>query len=148
MNENFKKELTFTVEKTVSEEVLNGIFITALEGGSNFWYLVKDEACDILDKYRTYTRPGFEGVIVRFPSERFLPAIIAGEKIPIHDIEEPENEEPLGILSLESIKIGIDKMMLLRRKECEILFDDEADYDAGDADVLFQYFVLGEVVYG
>jgi hypothetical protein len=136
MNEQVKSKLTF--QRVISEQMLNDILITAVEGGSNYWYLLKDEACDILRKYKTLNN---------CPSERFLPAILADEKIPIHDIEEPD-DEPLGYLSLENVKRGIITMIQDNRSEVDILFNEDADLDAYDADVIFQYLVMNEIVFG
>jgi hypothetical protein len=127
--------------RAVSDNALNDILITALEGGSNYWYLLKDEACDILSQYRL-DNDGCK----RCPSERMLPAIIAGEKIPIHDCEDPDHI--LGEVSLESLKIGINKMIADKRTEVDLFFNEDADYDANDADVIFQYIVMGEIVFG
>lgn len=133
------EKLVFKTEKEVNLENLNDIIITAIEGGSNYWYFLDREACKIIDQNRgTPANLCF--------SEGILPAIMAGEEIPVHDIEDAGNP-PLGHLSLLSIKSGIEKMMKDGRPEVNILFDEEPDYDAGDADVIFQYFVMGEIVF-
>jgi hypothetical protein len=49
----------------------------------------------------------------------------------------------LGVVSLESLKTGINKMIADKRTEVDLLFNEDADYDAGDADVIFQYIVMG-----
>lgn len=141
-------EVEIMVSRPVNKEILNDIFITALEGGSNSWYYFHDKACETLDKYKV--RKVEENEYARCFSERLLPAIMAGETLLVHDIEEPEGDS-IGYLSLEHVKDGIEKMIIDGRKEVNILFCndiDDADYDACDADVLFQYFVMGELVYG
>jgi len=140
-------EIKIKIERTISFEALNNLFSTAIEGGSNYWYFLDTEACRILDKYvyPSDTIP-HEEQNARYFSERLIPAVQAGEKIPVHDIVDPD--ERLGFLSLESIKIGAENMVKDGRKEVELLFNEEADHDANDADVVFQYCVMGEIVFG
>lgn len=139
-----------TIEREINLQLLNDAIITAVEGGSNYWYLFKEPACDIIEKYKGKYIPeihGENGALVWCFSESILPAIMAGETIPIHDIEEEEGG-PVGHLSLAKLKYGIAKMATDNRSELNCLFDENQIADANDADVIFQYICLGEIVYG
>lgn len=124
----------------VSREVLENIFVTALEGGSNYWCYFSDEAIDIVNN--------------SVPEERFNPfaerlfkaVYDNGAVVPIHDAEGDEDDEPIGELSADSMREG------LRRCANEALWalQNEIDErgDAESSDVVFQYMALGELVYG
>lgn len=70
------------------------LIITALEGGSNYWYFISDIAMNIITKTTPYYRGCF--------SERFWEAIrYKGAVIPINDIENQLTK--IGEISLASI---------------------------------------------
>lgn len=121
----------------VSREVLESIFITALEGGSNYWFNFSDEAIDIVNN----TIPRTETSSF---SERVFSAVYdKGAVIPIHDAE---YHELIGELRIDQMREG------LRRCANEALWaiQEEIDErgDASSSDVVFQYMSLGELVYG
>ena len=43
--------MKITIEKEISREILENIFVTALEGGSNDWYWITDETVAKVRKY-------------------------------------------------------------------------------------------------
>lgn len=104
------------------------MIITALEGGSNYWYFLPDVEMARKEEYKGMSL-----------SEKILNAVIDhGEVVPVHDAED-ENEK-LGEISRENIERGL-KLYLPGN-----MLDGSAD--AGEADQLFQLIVMGEVVYG
>jgi len=119
------------MEIDISNQVIEDILITALEGGSNSWYFLPDITM-ATKHYKGTTLAG---------SEKVIRAVLDhNEVIPVHDAEEEEIK--LGDLSQENIKRGI-----------QLFFDREdlsftADMDAGEADTFFQYVVMGELVFG
>jgi hypothetical protein len=124
----------------VSREVLESIFITALEGGSNYWYQLSDEAIDTIEK----AVPSVEWLSL---SERMFSAVYdKGATIFIHDAEGDEGDEPIGELNVDTMREG------LRRCANESMWALQSEIDGeGDAtssDVVFQYMSLGELVYG
>jgi hypothetical protein len=77
--------------------------------------------------------------------------------ISIYDIEEAyilEDEddfkelEPIGYLSLENIKKGLEKASIEYQPQFIEYFPEYKSGDSEDADVLFQLICLGEIVYG
>ena len=118
----------------LNDEIRNDLIITAIEGGSNYWYFLDNEACDIINQYKD------KGMAF---SEAILPAINDENKIPIHDCE---TGDLLGYLSKESIEKGEESMY----KEFSDHFSNSLNenWDAETADVWFQLCVMGELVYG
>lgn len=140
------KTLEITIRKKVSLKQLNDILITALEGGSNYWYNLPK--IDHIKRYQGEYYPEVHGEEKFFCgtfTEVILPAILHGEIIEVEDIE---TEELLGVLSNERLRKGIEAYVEDGGYCTDFLFNEEADYDAGDADIVFQFIVMGEVVYG
>ena len=124
----------------VSREVLEGIFITAIEGGSNYWCEFSDEAIDIVNN----SAP--QDGITSFSERVFNAVFDHGAVVPIHDAEGDDGDEPIGELCYDAMLEG------LRRCDNEALWalQEERDErgDASSSDVVFQYMALGEFVYG
>ena len=126
---------------------LNGIIITAVEGGSNYWYEF-NQAFEVIKEYKGKYFPEIHGEPSHFhgcTSEAILVAVLHGEVFPIDDIEE---QTTVGELSIDRIQKGMELLQKNDPKRFSILLNTEMDYDAEDADVIFQYICLGEVVYG
>lgn len=114
------------------------IIITALEGGSNYWYQLIDE--DYRDKLppKTVERQSL--------SERIAYALYTDPKfeLPVYDVEEPD--ELLGKVTQESMYRAFE----LAKSDYPDAYENimEEQYDASDADILFQLATMGELVFG
>ena len=112
----------------ITENDIIDVLVTALEGGSNYWYFLPDLSM--------VKEIGTNGKAI---SENVAISALNGATIPVHDTE---NEECfLGSINKENIERGIT---LFIQNDYEF----EPDMDASDADTLFQYIVLGEIVFG
>jgi hypothetical protein len=132
-----KMEIKVTLD--VSREVLENIFITAIEGGSNYWYCIKEEAIEIIDK--AVPKDG-----VKAFSERLFEAVYEyGAVVPIHDVEN-EDDEPIGELNIKTFQERINKCM--SEYSDSLLKELDENGDASTSDTVFQYLALGELVYG
>jgi hypothetical protein len=133
--------MKINIQREVSRDVLETIFVTALEGGSNYWYYINP---DNYKKVRDAVSVDEEDCF----SVAFAKAIIdKGVSVEIHDIEDMENDEPIGVINEESIMSGLQKMV--DEGDGWALFDEIAEQgDAISSDMCFQYMALGEVVYG
>lgn len=121
---NFDNELRFD------------LFVTALEGGSTYWYYLSDESIDNINNNTYPDRLPF--------TEKMWKYILDGNSIDIYDIESPD--ELLGSISLESIQKGEETMF-----NCSLLHytnAKEESWDADTADVWFQYAVMNDIVFG
>ena len=127
--------------------LLEDVFVTALEGGSNYWYLLSSKA---VKEIRSAVPKEDEACL----SIAIAKAIIFhGKWI---EIEDCENEgTALGILSLASITESVNKIskMMFSKDDPEgvglaMMNVLREEYDAGDADIIFQYLVMGKIVYG
>lgn len=118
-------KIQVTVE--ITEEQIKDVLVTALEGGSNYWYEL-----DIKAPKGT-------------PYEDYITQqVISGESIPVYDIEdEDEDRVPLGFINLENMERGF----YLYSKDRDLVYLLDGG-DAEDADMWFQFTVMGEIVYG
>jgi hypothetical protein len=132
--------MQINVKVDVSREVLENIFITAIEGGSNYWYYITPEAYDIVAK----ATPNSDKTSF---SERLFQAVFDHDAIvPIHDAEGEEDDEPIGYLDINTFQERLE----LCAKEALWALQEEIDErgDAGSSDVVFQYLALGDYIYG
>ena len=121
-----KLECCITYEGDYFEDVTNAL-ITALEGGSNYWYNIDTMGF------------GFKkGVPI---SEQIVNAVLHdGVTFSVYDVEDEGNF--LGYLSETNISRAVE-MFANEFKGTNL-----GDVDAELADVFFQYVVMGEVIYG
>ena len=107
-----------------TKEQKRDLLITAFEGGSNYWYLVK--------------------LNINLSIEELIDKIFLSEDFTIYDVEEPETI--LGIINLEKLKKAEELMSTDYKNEYRNIINE--NWDANSADIYFQLATMGEVVYG
>jgi len=132
--------MTIDLKLDVSREVLESIFITAIEGGSNYWYYIGEEAVKAINN----VCPRASGMAF---SERVFTAVYDYDvEVALHDIEDIDGE-PIGVLSKDTFKERLERcanegnMWALQQE-----IDEQGD--AATSDVVFQYLALNDCVYG
>jgi hypothetical protein len=132
--------MTIDLKLDVSREVLESIFITAIEGGSNYWYYIGEEAVKAINN----VCPRASGMAF---SERVFTAVYDyGVEVALHDIEDIDGE-PIGVLSKDTFKERLERcanegaMWALQQE-----IDEQGD--AATSDAVFQYLALNDLVYG
>ena len=123
----------------VKREVLEDIFVTALEGGSNYWYYLPEESIKAIRK----AVPKEEDPYL---STAILKAILDHDvKIAINDAE--DEDEVVGVITRGTMQA---RLQMLADSELKWALEAhmKEEGDAESADVVFQYLAMGEVVYG
>jgi hypothetical protein len=121
----------------MNRQLLENVFVTALEGGSNYWYQIglKSQK-DIREAVPKQFEPYF--------AMAMLSAVLDhGVEVDIYDVEDEDNL--LGTISAKTIQQRLDALAM--NNDYSWALDAELD-DEGDAessDVIFQYLVIGEV---
>jgi len=117
-----------------TNEQRTDLLVTALEGGSNYWYWLDKEADYIVNKHRIDGNSYAENMIV---------ALNSGEQIPFHDCE---SMDFLGFLTKESIESG-EKLMQQKYNWhfANIVYE---QWDCETADVWLQLCIMDEIVFG
>lgn len=131
--------MEITLTKIIPRETLEGIFVTALEGGSNYWYYLSQDAIKII---RSVVPKKDDAYL----STAILKAILDHDvEVPINDAE--EEDEVIGYISKVTLQ---ERLQKLADSSDSWALDDELN-DKGDAsssDIVFQYMAMGEVVFG
>jgi hypothetical protein len=115
--------------------IFSYIFVTALEGGSNYWYYIPtipNGVRDIMDETGMAT------------SEAIGQYVLKGGYVQINDAE--DEEEVLGNVDMDGLLDAIQKVKTEFPNVYNNIIDEE--YDADDADTFFQIAVMGEISFG
>lgn len=123
----------------IPRQTLEDVFINALEGGSNYWYWLAEETIDLVRAAVPEKEERYIAVAI------FKAAYDKGVDVPIHDKENPE--EVLGTLSRSTMNARLQALINGPQKWA---LDNEMkeNGDADSSDIVFQYLVMGEVVFG
>lgn len=119
----------------VPDQMIEDLLVTALEGGSNYWYWLSNETADQIEKVTGKEDP---------LSIRFYQAIQKGESLIIHDAE--NDDEVLGHINSASIQNALLMMATGHREHFADIISE--NHDATTADVFFQLAVMGEITFG
>ena len=107
---------------TIEDQLIKDQIITAMEGGSNYWYFLAD---------KSMLPAKLEGEAL---SERVGRAVLdLGITVPVYDAEEPEDK--LGEITKESIS----KALTMMSKDYPGAFADIVE-ESGDADTAVIFF--------
>jgi len=140
------EKISLLVTKEVTAETIENIFITALEGGSNYWYYLSEDSIKEVRK-----------LVPKSVDECLSTAIFKavwqhGLNFPVYDLESYndnryEDTELLGIISMVTMAHRLQQ--LANNKDyCWALTNEMDDNgDASSSDVVFQFLVMGECVF-
>jgi hypothetical protein len=121
----------------MERQFLEDIFVTALEGGSNYWYHITAETNQKIRKLVPRSEDPYLATAM-------LTAILDhGARVEVHDAENPD--EILGILSYEDMKERLEDLDNSLDYRWALEAHQEEVGDAESADIVFQYLVMGEV---
>jgi len=125
-----------TIPLNITKEQIADQLCTALEGGSNYWYMLGDVDRIYFDKSLTLV----DNLVRSFLVDKEY-------ELNVYDIESDEDEpDLLGKVTYKSIGNAFTLMGAHYPKQLANIIS--GDYDADDADVWFQLATMGEVVYG
>ena len=143
----------------ITKEAIESMLVTAYEGGIDYWCYVS-----ITDKKKAWLWLDNEIAEKRLTRDEsihyaWMDAIFQGypNAIRIFDVEEAylaetqedlDDIEPIGELSMASIKKGLDKASKEYPNVFQQYFPQYMNGDSSDADLLFQLITLDDVVYG
>lgn len=139
--ETIKESGFDVVTKTrITEEEISAVVVTAMEGGSNYWYFVDTKESKGLPPKKN------DGSISDCLTMRISKALAEDPNfsMPVRDIE--NREDVLGVLSQESMKKAFEIAAKEYPRAFQNIMTDNGD--AEDADIIFQLAVMGELVFG
>ena len=127
-----------TIPLNITKEQIADQLCTALEGGSNYWYMI----ClgDVDRKHFVKGDTTTDNLARSFIEDKDF-------YLEVYDAESDEDEpELLGKVTYKSIGNAFTLMGAHYPKQLANIIS--GDYDADDSDVWFQLATMGEVVYG
>ena len=128
------------ITTTISRDFLVGIFATAFEGGSNYWAYITDEQWEIVDELT-------KGCFFLNGEEKMLTTIL-DDKVNIEINCAENNDKVIGTLSAKTFKKRLQSLSNHDNYSRFLYAELNGEGDAESSDVIFQYLVLGEVIYG
>lgn len=131
-----KNEIKMKLELELTYETFENIIVTALEGGSNYWYVLGD----------IKGIPMREEMPNKAPSERIAHGLWHNKDSEVSILDLEDEDELLGTLTYNSVRFRMQTACDDYPKEVNMMISE--DYDALTADTLFQVLVMGEVVFG
>ena len=121
-------------------DILENVFVTALEGGSNYWYwLPSKEVKKIREAVPKTEEPALSMAM-------FMAIFDKGVEVAIHDAENPE--DALGVLNKELVLQRVRELGLSYEYSKFWDAEENEEGDAETSDVVFQYLVMGEIIFG
>lgn len=139
--------------QVINNQMIEDLLVTALEGGSNYWYYLPDtRMCEgYTSKNPIYSKPTPGSIMIH-------EAVLDGKEVPVMDYETVELYDKKGkeLKDPKGDHLGVISKANYERAE-ELLLDKypkrlgeilSENWDAETADIWFQLVVMGEVVYG
>ena len=128
------------IERIVSREILENVLVTALEGGSNYWYYLTDDAVRLIRKVVPENEDPYLSTAI-------LKAVLDHQiDIPINDTE--NEDDVLGYLSHKTMMSRLQELSEVEELSQVLDAEVEGQGDAETSDVIFQWMVMGELVFG
>lgn len=128
-----------TINVAVSRETMENIFVTALEGGCNYWYYLSKDAVTRVRKAVPKSEEQCLSVAI------FKAVYDHDVEVPINDIENPS--EVLGVLNKSELPLRLNKMIDDGHIDY-IISEIREEGDANTSDAIFQYLVMNEITFG
>jgi hypothetical protein len=130
--DKYRKE---QLNRKLTQQDIIDLFITALEGGSNYWYLIRHLPDSVRYEIKNNNKSTADAV---------GEYVLSGGEVYFYDRE--DKDELLGKVDMNSILDAITEIKTKYPDVWERILTEE--YDADDADVFLQICVMGEIVFG
>lgn len=126
--------IEITVVQRLKFVAVADLFVTALEGGSNYW----------LDSLRVHPEGSLKD------AQYLFDALGNNETIQVSylTVDEAEDDQPPTVKHIDLTAITAAVSALVKARGLTVVDGEFGDYDADDADMFLQHLLLGELVYG
>lgn len=131
--------MELSINQSIDRDTLENIFVTALEGGSNYWYYIPTESILAI-------RQAVPKSVDPYLSTAILKAILDHE-VDVQVCDAEDEDEVVGLISKSTMQQRLQKMWDSPNREI-LKAEIDGQGDADTSDVVFQYIAMGEVVYG
>lgn len=135
----------------ITDEQRFNLLVGAIEGGSNYWYWLPDDAAEIWRKYKHLQEKALKAANQDYDISSntivgmIWAAIKNGAKIRV--VERDDKKTELGYITYEGM-INAERLMIEQNHRGTLADIIGEQDDAGTADIWLQLTVMGGVVYG
>ena len=120
-------------------EILENIFVTAIEGGSNHWYFIGEDSHKSIRSVVSFEEePSFSVALYKAVMDY-------GVSVDVMDVE--DEETILGTLNRNTIYDRLNQLAGDIDFGWALDAENEEQGDAETSDIVFQYIVMGEVIF-
>lgn len=124
----------------MDRQLLENIFVTALEGGSNHWYFINNANHHKIRK-----------AVPKSDDPYFATAMLSaildhGVEVEVHDSE--NEDEVLGVLKTSDMEERMKELDKNPNFMWALEAEENGEGDAETSDIIFQYLVMGDVCFG
>ena len=130
---------SWNIKRELSEETVRDIITTAIEGGINYWAGLdnsKQEYQDAIQRLKQkHEELYYESIVIELWNNH--------DSLTLYDLD----DDTRYTLSKDDFVKGCELYETHTGKSIVKAFDD-SDFDANDADMIFQYAIFGEVIFG
>jgi len=130
--------LEIKITKIIIRDVLENIFVTALEGGSNYWYFINEDAIALVRKAVPREVEPYLSIAI------FKAVLDHGIIVPVNDAE--NEDDVLGYIDRNTIQDRLQRLAETNPRYLDLEID--GDGDATSSDIVFQSIVMNEIVFG
>jgi len=127
-------KLSIDVKMEIDLQDVRDLFIGAIEGGSNYWYMIESDNLKEITKAEKFISelPFYEGGYLMISDD--------AEGVGTGELTEPVK------VDIEAIKKGVQVFATIEPKHFANFINDNSD--ATTSDVFFQAVVFGKIIYG
>jgi len=131
------------IKVRVTSTIINNVLCCALEGGSNYWYMLGD----FDRRHFIKGEPLVDNLTRSFELDpTYEVEVLDRERVEYEDDEDEGTYDKLGMLTLASMAEAFSYMAEYHSEEFGRIMDMSCDAD--DADIWFQCAVMGEITFG
>ena len=124
------------ITKEIPQEVLENVFVTALEGGSNYWYFIPN---DSVIKVRLVEPNG--------PLSMAILKAVFNHNVNVEICDTEDQETVVGTISKDTMKSRLQKLAENDGLSWALTNELNDEGDAESSDIVFQFITLGEHIY-
>lgn len=137
------KEITYTIERKLTVGEIKDVITTAVEGGIYYWACLLNDDPDYIKAFKELQKTMKDGPCY---CDIIFKVLVDGKAVKFQDAEDTDDGE-IWSLTLDKLLTGIKMYEEKCGKSVHKAMDD-GDFDANDADAIFQYALFNEIIYG
>lgn len=123
----------------MDNQLLEDVFVTAIEGGSNYWF-----------KLSRKTNEAIRKLVPKKEEEAYSMAVFKAVVYNgyVAEVIDQDNGEKIGVLDYNLFAERIENLRNDKSYAWALELEEQENGDAESSDIIFQYLIMNEVIYG